>query len=98
MYIRLAYLKRSEDGEVLWEGVELVDKLDVDLLPRVGEHVFLADHLWKDALPHIKMHTGARRFVVVRVEHKWDRLMAPIYDVHVADLLTPAQEKDHAQV
>jgi hypothetical protein len=91
MFIRLAYLKRDENGKILWDGVELDSELDVDMLPRIGEHVFLPPRLWGPIMPDSTLDV-CRRYIVVRVEHKWDRLVAPIYDVHVADMVDFREE------
>jgi len=84
MLIRVAYIKRG----TISNGCQVAAKMDVDVLPRVGDTVLLSDHhaqLIRDFDPYCRP-LAVRRFSVIGVEHKWDRLAAPLVDVIISTL------------
>lgn len=85
---RVCYIKRGTIGD----GCCVDECLDIDELPRLGDCVFLNERMSKiigDFDPEGMSIPGGipdRRYIVTRVEHKWDRLSAPIYNVTISTL------------
>lgn len=92
MRIRLSYIKRGTIGD----GCEVESMMDVDELPRVGDCVFLSErHAQRIADFHPEGMSIAsipnRRYIVTAVEHKWDRLEAPVFYVIISTLAREQQ-------
>lgn len=84
MIIRLAFLKRDENGKPAPDGFEVASEWPIDCLPRIGETVILPKKflgIISDMMPDLAL---MRRYEVVTIDHHWDKLMCPNISVYIS--------------
>ena len=85
MNVRVAFLRRDENGEVLHDGIELAESFrNLDYVPRIGETVVVPKSFRDILQPHHPL--PQKRFEIVAVEHRWETLLAPVLHIYLSTL------------